>query len=335
MVNRNFTDNFNLSGGELFFKMKGEDNFSYFGATNEFKINFKSSTVEHKNSETATLVTDMEVTKEVEASLSFTTEDLNKNALAMAFSGKSADTTQTAGSATDVVFATVKSKSIYDLAVDGVRKVNVSDVVVYTEETLNLNKTFAEVQLETDYSLERTNVTNVVVKYDDDDDSSTEDATAVLDTDYNLDAETGVITIIDNDVLKDKDISVTYKAIEKTDAVVDTDYSVNEEFGTVEIADNGVLDGKDIKVSFAYAEVTLTNFSSLDETSREFTLRFVSANATGKPKETTVHRVKLSLNGDYSLKDLEKFTSLSFNGKVLLDSSKPEGKQFVETVMIG
>jgi len=260
-VNRNFTKNFNLSGGELYYKLNGEANFSYFGATNEFKINFKSTKVEHKSSETATLVTDMEVTKEVEASLSFTTEDLNKNALAMAFSGNSTDKTQTAGSETDVLYEAVESKKLYDLAVDGVHKLKVS---------------------------------NVVVKYDDDNDADTDDVEAVLDVDY----------------------------------------SVNEEFGTIEIADNGVLDGKDIKVSFDYAEVALVDFTSLDETSREFTLMFLSKNATGNSKKTIVHRVKLSLNGDYSLKDLEKFTSLSFDGKVLLDSSQPEGKQFVETTMI-
>ena len=253
-VNRDFAKNYNLQGGELFFKLQGSTNYAYFGATNEFKLNFKSSTLEHKNSETDTIVTDMEVTKEVEASLSFTTEDLNKDVLALAFSGKATTTTQDAKTNQEVTFASVGAKSVYEV---GDRK-----------------------------------LLNVVVKYDED---------------------------------KDEDIV----------AIEGVDYTLKSVFGTIEIAQDSALVGKDIKVTYDCEAQELTTFSSLDETSREFSLRFLSSPKAGQPKETTVHRVRLSLNGDYSLKGLDKLTSLSFTGKVLLDSTKPEGKQFVETVMIG
>jgi len=329
-VNRNTAKNYNLQGGELFFKLKENENFTYFGATNEFKLGFKSTTVEHKNSESDTIVTDLEVVKEVEATASFTTEDLNKSVLEMAFGGVAVENKQEASIGSVITFEAIKAKEVYELG-----KYKVLNVEVFEEIILNLNKGFTSVQLETEYALDKTNVFDVVVKYDDDDDDSTEDATAVLDTDYSLNSENGIITIIDNDVLKDKDISVTYKAIEKNLALLDADYSVNAMFGTIEIAENSDFIGKTVKVIFDNEAETVTSYSSLNETSREFSLRFISKPKNGKAKQTTIHRVRLSLNGDYSLKDLEKYTSLSFDGKVLQDTTKSDGQQFVETIELG
>jgi len=214
-VNRDFAKNYNLQGGELFFKLQGSTNYAYFGATNEFKVNFKSSTLEHKNSETDTIVTDMEVTKEVEASLSFTTEDLNKDVLAIAFSGKATTTIQEAQTDQAITFTAVGAKNVYEI---GSRK-----------------------------------LLNVVVKYDDDDDADTDDVEAVEGVDYTL------------------------KSV----------------FGTIEIAVNSPLIGKDAKVTYSCEKQELTVFSSLDETSREFSLRFLSAPKAGQAKETTIHKVRL------------------------------------------
>ena len=50
-VNRDFAKNYFIGGGELYIKMKGEDNFRYFGQTEEAKVSFKIDKVEHQNSE--------------------------------------------------------------------------------------------------------------------------------------------------------------------------------------------------------------------------------------------------------------------------------------------
>jgi len=249
-VNRNFTENYTLGGGELFIKMSDEDNFRYFGATNEFKINFSSDKLEHKNSESSTLVTDLEVVKEVSSEVSFTTEDLNKKILAMAFGGTYNETSQAAGSVTDMAFTAVKGGYIYEL---GYLKVS-----------------------------------NVVVTYGSND----------------------------------------------TEAVEGTDYSVDSEFGKLEIAENSAMVGQDIKVDFDYAAINRVDFTALDKVSREVALRFISHPQVGKAKQTTIHRIQLSLDGDYALKSTDNLTSLSFKGKVLKDSTKPDGKQFIETVMV-
>ena len=249
-VNRDFTKNYNLQGGELYIKLSNETNFRYFGQTNEFKLNFKSTKLEHKNSEGNTIVTDMEVTKEVESNVSFTTDDLNKETLAIAFSGTATVVSQSAGSITDEVIAGVAGGLVYELS--------------------------------------KNKVSNVIVK--DSDDNEYEE---------------------------------------------NVDYSINYIFGTIEITTGGALDSKDLKISFDYDATKITNLSSLDETSREFSLKFVSNPQNGQPKQTTVHKVRLAMNGDYALKDLDKYGSIAFDGKVLKDDTKPDGKQFVETVIIG
>lgn len=249
-VNRDFAKNYNLQGGELLVKLSDEANYRYFGQTNEFKLSFKTDRIEHKNSESDTLVTDMEVVKEVSATVNFSTDDLNKETLALVFGGSADTITQSAGSVTDEAIAGVAGGNIYELA--------------YKK------------------------VSNIIVKDSDD-----------------------------------------------NEYVEDVDFSIKRDFGLIEITQGGALDGKDIKVSYDYAKTSITTITSLNETSREFSLRFVSAPKNGQPKQTTIHKVRLSLNGDYNVKSLEKYTTVAFDGKVLKDNSKPEGKQFVETVMIG
>ena len=251
-VNRE--QNYNLGGGELYIKFPTEDNFRYFGATNEVKLSFSTDKLEHKNSESATLTTDLEVVKEVSAECSFTTEDLSKRVLALAFGGTYNETTQSSGSVTDEEHDGVIGGLVYDLA--------------YKK------------------------VSNVVVKY----------------TDDNGDDQT---------------------------AVENTDYSVDYDFGTIEIAEGGAIDGKDIKVDYSYAEIKQVEFSSLDNVSMEVSLRFNAKNQVGKPKQTLIHRIILALDGDYELKSSDKLNSLSFKGKVLKDETKPDGKQFVQTLQLG
>jgi len=168
----------------------------------------------------------------------------------------------------------------------------------YTETTQasgsETEQIFSAVESGAVYELGKVKVSNVVVKYDDDGDSSTEDVVAVE----------GV------------------------------DYSVNYDFGLIEIAKDGALVGKDIKVSFDYAENKVVEFSSLDNVSREVSLQFVSKPAKGRARKTTIHRVQLSINGDFNLKSPDDIAKVSLQGKVLKDSTKPEGKQFIETIEV-
>ncbi len=242
-----------IGGGELFIKPEGDSNFRYFGATQDFKINFNVDKIEHKSAEGELLVTDMEVVKEVKAEVSFITDDFQKDVLALAFGGEYVDKKQSSGSVTDQEFSGVIGGAVYELG--------------YVK------------------------VSNVVVKYKDG----------------------------DNDV----------------EAVEDVDYSVDYEFGRIEIAKGGAIDGKDIKVSFDYASADLSYFTSLNNVSRIVSLEFISKPKKGKARKTIIHKVQLSLNGDYDLKTPDKFGSLNFKGKILKDETKPEGKQFVETIVVG
>ena len=135
---------------------------------------------------------------------------------------------------------------------------------------------------------------------------------------------------------KVKNVVVSYNdGSEDVNAVENIDYSVDYEFGRIEIAKGGALDAKDIKVTFDNEATSITQITSLNNVSREVALRFRSHGQVGNNKETTIHKVNLMINGSYDLKSIDKNASLNFSGKVLKDTTKPEGKQFVETVIVG
>jgi hypothetical protein len=247
-VNRDFTQNYFMGGGELYIKLPNENNFRYFGATESVGLSFSIDKIEHQNSEGAMLVTDLEVTKAVSADITIQTADLNPKVLALAFNGEYVEETQTSGSGEEVDFTAVKAGLIYELG--------------------------------------KVKVKNVSVTYKDG----------------------------DNDV----------------EATENIDYSVDYEFGTIEIANDGVLVGKDIKVTFDYDSVTRGYFTSLNKTSEEVALRFVSKPAQGKPSKTDIFRVTLALDGDFALKSAEDIQKITLKGKVLKDTTRPEGEQFVK-----
>ena len=251
-VNRDFAKNYFIGGGELYIKMKGENNFRYFGQTEEAKINFKIDKVEHQNSEDAMLTTDLEITKAISAEISIQTADLNPQVLALAFSGDYTEITQPGATGQEADFTSVVAGGIYELG-----------------------------------------------KY------------------------------------KVKNVSVTYNDGTKDVAAVENvDYSVDYEFGTVEIAKDGVLVGKDIKVTFDNDSYTNTIFTSLNKTSQEAALRFVSRPMNGKPSKTDIFRCILSLDGDYNLKSANDVQKITLKGQVLKDSTRPEGEQFIKKEMI-
>ena len=252
-VNRNFADNYFIGGGELYVKIKGEDNFRYFGQTESASVTFNVEKVEHQNSEGSILTTDLEVTKSVSADISIQTADLNPTALALAFSGEYIETAQTSATGVEVDLTNVQAGLIYEL---GKRKVK-----------------------------------NVVVTYND-----------------------GT-----NDVA----------------AVENVDYSVDYEFGTIEIAKDSALNGKDITVTFDNDAVTVGKFTSLNKTSQEVALRFISKPLHGKPSKTDIFRANLSLDGDFALKSADDIQKITLKGKVLKDETRPEGQQFlVKEVLI-
>ena len=247
-VNRDFAKNYFIGGGELYIKMKGEDNFRYFGQTEEAKVSFKIDKVEHQNSESSMLITDLEVTKSVSAEISIQTADLNPHTLTLAFSGDYTEVTQAGATGQEADFTSVAAGGIYELG--------------------------------------KYKVKNVTVKYQDGDDEKT--------------------------------------------AVENTDYSVDYEFGTVEIAKEGVLVGKDVKVTFDYDSYTRGEFTSLNKTSNEVALRFISKPMHGKPSKTDIFRSILSLDGDYDLKSASDIQKITLKGKILKDSTRPDGEQFIK-----
>jgi len=246
-VNRNFANNYYIGGGELYVKIKGEENFRYFGQTESASVSFNVEKVEHKNSEGAILTTDLEVTKAVSAEISIQTADLNPTTLALAFSGEYNEVKQTSATGLEVDITSAAAGAVYEL---GKRKVK-----------------------------------NVEVTY--------------KDGDEDIPAEEGV------------------------------DYSVDYEFGTVEIAKDGVLAGKDAKVTFDCDAVTIGTFTSLNKTSQEVALRFISKPLHGKPSKTEIFRANLNLDGDFALKSAEDIQKITLKGKVLKDTTRPEGQQFL------
>ena len=134
---------------------------------------------------------------------------------------------------------------------------------------------------------------------------------------------------------KVKNVVVTYNnGTEDVEATEGADYSVDYEFGAIEIASDGVLVGKDIHVTFDNDAYTKTLFKSLNQTSQEVALRFISKPLQGKPSRTDIFRVILSLDGDYNLKSPQDFQKITLKGKILKDESRPEGEQFIKKEVI-
>ena len=134
---------------------------------------------------------------------------------------------------------------------------------------------------------------------------------------------------------KVKNVVVTYNdGSEDVAAVENVDYSVDYEFGTVEIASDSVLVGKDVTVTFDNDSYTRTSFKSLNKTSQEAALRFVSKPLHGKPSKTDIFRTILSLDGDFDLKSASDIQKITLKGKVLKDGTRPEGEQFIKKEVV-
>ena len=130
---------------------------------------------------------------------------------------------------------------------------------------------------------------------------------------------------------KVKNVAVTYNnGTEDVAAEENKDYSVDYEFGTIEIAIDSILVNKDIHVTFDNDAYTKTAFKTLNKTSQEVALRFITKPAQGKPSKTDIFRVILSLDGDYSLKSPQDVQKITLKGKILQDKSRPEGEQFLK-----
>lgn len=135
-----------LGGGKLYIALKndaGYDDFKYFGLTNDVKASISTETLEHKNTEDYTEETDYEVVKSKDIKLSFSTDEISQEMLALAFIGEKVVVNQANANVTDETIANVKQGYRYNL-----ENINVSNVVVTSEDG---NTTYQE---GTDYTVD-------------------------------------------------------------------------------------------------------------------------------------------------------------------------------------
>lgn len=88
-----------------------------------------------------------------------------------------------------------------------------------------------------------------------------------------------------------------------TTAVLDTDYTLDAELGRIYIIDGGAIDGQtEVSVDYTPATNTRKRVTTNTAAEVEGALRFVSYNAKGKQKDVYMPYVTLTPNGDFALK---------------------------------
>ncbi len=88
-----------------------------------------------------------------------------------------------------------------------------------------------------------------------------------------------------------------------TSAVLDTDYELDADMGRIYIMEGGALDGvKDIEVDYTPVANTRKRITTSASASVEGAVRFVAFNAKGKQKDVYIPYVTLQPIGDWSLK---------------------------------
>jgi len=125
---------YTLGRGVLFFK-NPDGSYSKVGNLTEFKLSIKTEKLEHYSTESGLKVKDLELIKSVDATISFTTDELTAENLKKWFLGNSQAITQSAGTV-EKTLEGVRKGFYYDL---GVRKIETATVtnedgsVTYTE----------------------------------------------------------------------------------------------------------------------------------------------------------------------------------------------------------
>ena len=106
------------------------------------------------------------------------------------------------------------------------------------------------------------------------------------------------------------------------------DYVVDAKRGSITILENGsITDDETLHLSFSYAEISYSNLEAMMSSSLEATLIFKSEPLNGETYDYTFHKVSLNQSGDFALKGSD-FTTLTFEGDVLKDSTQLSGSEF-------
>jgi len=114
---------YTLGRGVLFFKNQ-DGSYSKVGNLTEFKLSIKTEKLEHYSTESGLKVKDLELIKSVDATISFTTDELTAENLKRWFLGNSQTLTQSAGTI-EKTLEGIKKGFYYDL---GVRKIESATV---------------------------------------------------------------------------------------------------------------------------------------------------------------------------------------------------------------
>lgn len=98
-----------------------------------------------------------------------------------------------------------------------------------------------------------------------------------------------------------------------TSAVLDTDYTLDAELGRITILEGGAIDGQtDVEVDYTPAANTRKRIVTGASASIEVALRFISTNPRGPKRDIYIPKVTLSPEGDWALKG-DDWQTLSFN----------------------
>lgn len=211
------------------------EGFRAVGNAPEFNITIESETLDHYSSESGVQEKDASITLRTNRSGTLTVDNVNNDNLALFFLGTKSTITVTGETVTDESITNVKLGMAYQLG------------RTLANPTGARNITYPGVAGPPDTTFVVTN-----------DDGST---TYVADTDYTLNAELGMLTILETgNIVDDSEILVTY---------------TNEDYThTQAISGSDAVEGS---------------------------IKFVADNATGENRDVELPYVKISPNGDFPL----------------------------------
>lgn len=235
-----FENNYTLGRGKIYFARKDSNGdlggFRYLGNTPEFNLNFESEKLEHYSSDKGIRELDKSVVLQITRGGSLTTDNINPQNVALFFFGSTEALTVAQATVTDEVIQAgigVEQGMFYQLGV-----------------TTN-NPSGAR---------------NVIFPGD-------------AGTLFEVKSDDGLTTFVSG-----------------------TDYVLNAELGILEIVEGGAItDGSELKVTYTVSASTRTRIIS-GSSPVEGALRFVADNPTGDNIDYYLPSVTLSPNGDYALK---------------------------------
>lgn len=228
------TNEYVLPKGRVWFSRFKEgtripEGFREIGNAPEFNITIESETLDHFSSQSGVQEKDASITLRTNRSGTLTTDNVNNDNLALFFLGTKST-------------VTVMGETVANEALDG----------VILGMTYQIGRTSAN----------PTGARNI-----------TDDATFEV-----VDAATGAVTY-----------------------VKDTDYTLNAELGLLTILEGGsITEGEDLELNYVTTDYTYTQAVSGSD-AVEGSIKFIADNATGANRDVELPYVKISPNGDFSL----------------------------------